>query len=283
MKLAGKVAVITQAGGGFGRIVAQTYAEEGADLFLQDWNERRDLLEANAEAIRKTTGRRVIVGTYDIATGSATAEMTKKIMGEFGKIDVLVNTGMQGGHGRIFDIRESDWDLSINRGLKSYFLTCQHIGEEMALTGYGKIINLTSIVANLGSGGAVHWGACRGGVNSLTYAMAHALGEYGVRLVALARGAVDGTPYTEEARNERLLRLPLGRLGRDDDVKGPIVFLATTESDWITGSVVYCDGGYAHAAATDREHRATEKPLRTRGSRMSDEAPPVDLLDTLVP
>ena len=156
--------------------------------------------------------------------------------------------------------------------LKSYFLTCQYIGEEMARVGYGKIINITSIVGRLGSGGSVPWGACRGGVDALTYGLAQSLGEYGVRCVGLARGATDSTPYTEEALQARVAKIPFKRLGTEKDITGPAIFLATAESDWITGSVVYADAGYAHAAATDLEHRATEFPLKRRGNEASRHA-----------
>lgn len=280
-RLKGKVALITQAGSSFGRVIAEGYAREGADLYLQDWKESRAAVQRNAREIARLTGRKCVAGVFDITTGTAARNMTKDAMRRFGRIDVLVNTAMQGGHGIIFDIRESEWDACIDRGLKSYFLTCQNVGEEMARVGYGKIINITSIVGRIGSGGALPWGACRGGVNALTYAAAQALGEYGVRVVALARGAVESTPYSEEARNERLQRIPFKRLGLETDIIGPAVFLATKESDWINGSIVYCDGGYAHAAATDREHRATEYPLTRRGERLSKKPPAHDFLDTV--
>jgi len=266
-RLENKVAVVTQAGSNFGRAIAGAYAAEGAHLVLQDWPERAERLEQNVQRARQA-GARAVAALYDITTGEQTARLTEQVMREFGKVDVLVNTAMQGGHGILFDIREAEWDLCIDRGLKSYFLTCQCIGEEMARVGYGKIINVTSIVGHLGSGGAVPWGASRGGVNALTYAVAQSLGEYGVRCVGLARGATESTPYTQEARDERLLRIPFKRLGIEEDMIGPAIFLATAESDWITGSVVYCDGGYGHAAATDREHRASGPKFDRRGTRM---------------
>jgi len=266
-RLENKVAVVTQAGSNFGRAIAGAYAAEGAHLVLQDWPERAERLEQNVQRARQA-GARAVAALYDITTGEQTARLTEQVMREFGKVDVLVNTAMQGGHGILFDIREAEWDLCIDRGLKSYFLTCQYIGEEMARVGYGKIINVTSIVGHLGSGGAVPWGASRGGVNALTYAVAQSLGEYGVRCVGLARGATESTPYTQEARDERLLRIPFKRLGIEEDMIGPAIFLATAESDWITGSVVYCDGGYGHAAATDREHRASGPKFDRRGTRM---------------
>ena len=171
-----KIAVITQAGSNFGRGIAEAYAREGADLYLQDWADRAERVEENADRLRHETDRRIRVGVHDITTGKAVQTMTGEVLSTYGRVDILVNTAMEGGHGRLIDIRESEWDMCIDRGLKSYFLTCQYLGEEMARGGYGKIINLTSIVGDLGSGGAVPWGACRGGVNALTYAVAHALG-----------------------------------------------------------------------------------------------------------
>lgn len=282
-RLKNKVALITQAGSSFGRVLATAFAKEGADLFLQDWRERKAAVEEIADEIGKRTGRTVVPGAYDLTTGNGTHRMTRHAMRQFGRIDILVNTAMHGGHGIIFDIREEDWDLTIDRGLKSYFLTMQYVGEEMARVGYGKVINITSIVGRIGSGGALPWGACRGGVNALTYAAAQALGEYGVRVVGLARGATESTPYPEEALNERLLRIPFGRLATEDDIVGPAIFLATEESDWVNGSIIYADGGYAHAAATDREHRATEFPLKRRGLRRSKKPREPDFLDTAVP
>jgi len=278
-RLKDKVAVITQAGSYFGRAVAQAYADEGAKLYLQDWEERSDVIQTLANQIRSNSGVEVFEGVWDITSAKETLRMTSDIIENYGKIDILVNTAMEGGHGILFDIREPEWDVCIDRGLKSYFLTCQYMGEEMARVGYGKIINITSIVGKMGSAGSVPWGACRGGVDALTYGLAQSLGEYGVRCVGLARGATDSTPYTEEARAARIAKIPFKRLGTEKDITGPAIFLATEESDWVTGSVVYADAGYAHAAATDLEHRATEFPLKKRGTKHLDTPREKEALD----
>lgn len=278
-RLKDKVAVITQAGSYFGRAVAEAYAEEGAQLYLQDWEERKDLIDDLAKNISNNNGVKVATGIWDITRGKQTLAMTSDIMKTYNHVDILVNTAMEGGHGVLFDIREPEWDVCIDRGLKSYFLTCQYIGEEMARVGYGKIINITSIVGKMGSAGSVPWGACRGGVDALTYGLAQSLGEYGVRCVGLARGATDSTPYTEEARQTRIAKIPFKRLGTERDITGPAIFLATAESDWVTGSVVYADAGYAHAAATDAEHKATEFPLKRRGTKHLDTPREKEALD----
>lgn len=255
MRLENKVAVITGAATEFGKAIALGYAKEGAKLYLHDFAEKEAQLARLAQEIAPSTAH-IATGCYDITRADDTAAMVKNVIERFGAVDVLVNTTQGGWHGKFFACREADWDKALDRGLKAYFLTCQQFGRVMAERGKGgKIINITSIVGVLGSGQAVPWGAARGGVNSLTAAVAQALGPYGINCTALARGATDSTSYSDAAKAERLRRLPMGRLGREDDIVGPAIFLATSDSDWVTGSVVYCDGGYVTAAATDDEYR----------------------------
>ncbi len=261
MRLKDKVAVITGASDEFARAIAVGYAREGAVLYLHEFEDRAEGLEATVDAVRET-GQKVVAGIHDITHAEPAGDMTRQIMDEFGRIDILVNTTAGGWHGRFFEATEANWDRAIDRGLKAYFLTCQSIGKEMARRASGKIINITSIVGRIGSAGAIPWGAARGGVDALTAAVAQDLGQYGITVSGMARGASDFTPYSEEAKAERLRRLPFGRLGKSDDVVGPAIFLASDDSEWVTGSVLYVDGGYVTAAATDAEHRAIEVPYR---------------------
>ena len=256
MRLADKIAIITGAGEGFGLAIALGYASEGADLYLHKFAENADKLAAVAKQVRDTTGQKVITGLHDIAHGDAVAAMTAEVLDGFGRIDILLNTTSGGWHGRIFECTEADWDRAADRGLKAYFLTCQHVGKEMARVGEGCIINITSIVGKLGPGG----------VDSMTAAFAQALGEYGVHCKALARGATSQRDlnhgYLKPGLEERLRKLPFGRLGTVEDLVGPAIFLASAESDWVTGSVLYDDGGYTAVAAFDDEYRAKEVPYR---------------------
>ncbi|MGA2394261.1 MAG: SDR family oxidoreductase [Candidatus Lustribacter sp.] len=260
-RLAGKTAIVTGATAQFGHGIARAYLQEGADVFLHDWPENRDKLARLQQELREL-GRRVEIGTYAVDTTAGAEQLAADAVAALGKIDVLVNNTSGGGHGRFFELTETAFRRTLDRGLLAYFLCCQQVGKAMARRGYGKIINISSIVGVLGSGGAVGWGADRGGIDSMTAAVAQALGPYGINVVALARGATDSTPYTPEAAAERKLRLPFGRLGREDDVIGPAIFLATDEAAWITGTVVYCDGGYTTAAVTDAPDRVTETPYR---------------------
>jgi NAD(P)-dependent dehydrogenase (short-subunit alcohol dehydrogenase family) len=263
MKLKGKVALVTGAGVKFGRAIAIGYAREGADIFLHESPKNKNKLGEVAKIV-EATGQKVATGVYEITRGDEVDALTRRVIQEFGHVDILVNTTSDGAHGVFFDLSEEEWDKCVDAGLKSYFLTCQYVGKEMARRGTGRIINLSSIVGRIGSGGAVPWSAARGGVDAMTKAIAHALGFYGIRVNALAHGGVESNSYTVAAREERLRRLPFGRLGIEDDVVGPAIFLATSDSDWVHGVILYVDGGYTGAAVTDDEHRPKEVPYRGR-------------------
>jgi NAD(P)-dependent dehydrogenase (short-subunit alcohol dehydrogenase family) len=249
MRLANKTAIVTGATGQFGHVIARAYAREGANLYLCAFPEEAAALTKLRDEIQ-ATGAKVESGTHDVSTQAGAAELAAAAMKAYGQIDILLNGTSGPGHGKIFDITEANWRKNLDRGVTAYFFTSQQVGKEMARRGSGKIINISSIVGRLGSGGAVGWGANNGGIDAMTAALAQAL------------GATDTTPYSAEASAERLRRLPFGRLGREDDIVGPAIFLATDEAAWIAGSVVYCDGGYVTAAATDAEHRPMEVPYR---------------------
>ncbi len=265
-RLAGKVAVITGASGPLARAIALGYAREGADLFLQEAPGSEGPLLIIASETSSTdegarVGQRVESGIYDVTRGSEVARLTEDVLAKFGRVDVLVNTpGGRNTHGVIFELSVDDWDQGIDLGVKSYFLTCQYLGKEMARRGSGSIINLTSIVSRLGSGGAVPWSAICGARDAMMRAMAHAMGGYGIRVNSLGHGRQAHTGGQLAEVKERLRRLPLGRVGREEDLVGPAIFLATEEAKFVTGAVWYVDGGYTAAAVTDDEHRPEHVP-----------------------
>ena len=254
-----KVAIITGAADPFAHAIALGFAREGVVLYLQEFEDGAAGMEETAADVREI-GQKVVCGIHDITHIDPLVEMTKAALVEFGAIDILVNTTAGGWHGVLFDATEANWDKALDRGLKAYFLTCQQVGKEMARNGAGKIINVTSIVGKLGSGQAVPWGAARGGVDAMTAALAQSLGQYGVHCSAVARGATDFTDYPKEAVAGRINRLAFRQLSRADDVVGPAIFLASSDSDWVTGTVLYADGGYSTAAETDPQYRAKEVP-----------------------
>ncbi|KOV97279.1 hypothetical protein ADK65_26115 [Streptomyces sp. NRRL B-1140] len=263
----GKGVLVTGAGASFGRVLAESFADQGASVYIQDWEDSAEFLERNAADLAQRTPGKVGYGTWDLTSGAAADEMAQAAESEIGDIEILINTALWGGHGQFFGISEEEWDRSMAIGLKSYFLTCQSLGERMSRRGYGKIINITSIMGVLGAGSAVLYGTSRAAVDGLTRSVAQSLGPFGVRCMGLARGATDSTQYTEVERNERLRRMTLGRLASEEDLIGPALFLAGPSSNFVTGTVIYADGGYTNAAVTDDVFRSTGPRWNGKGQR----------------
>jgi NAD(P)-dependent dehydrogenase (short-subunit alcohol dehydrogenase family) len=265
MKLEDKVALVTGATSYIGRAIARGYAAEGASVFLQDFPDCADQLvlvkdEMTAAALDVGSKRQVASGTYDITQRRDVAAMTQTIIELLGRVDVMVNTQSRAARGPIFELSEAEFDDAIDVGVKSYFLTGQYVGKEMARRGRGKIIHLTSIAGRLGSGGSIPWSATCGARDALMRAMAHALGVYGIQVNGLGHARQEESGASDIERAERLRRIPLGRLGTADDMVGPAIFLASSDSDYITGEVLYVDGGYTTASVTDDEHRPKQIP-----------------------
>ena len=202
-------------------------------------------------------GRRSLALEVDVTNKAAVEELVRRAVDEFGGIDILFNgTGVS--HNQAFlTFKEADFDHAMAVGLKAFFLTCQAVGRQMAEQGRGgKIVNLSSIVGRLGSGEAAAWCTTRSGVDAMTRAIAQALGYYGVNVNCLVHGGMESIPYPHEVeRGERRRRIPFGRLGKPEDLVGGAIFLASDESDFVTGEQLYVDGGYTTAAVTEDGYR----------------------------
>jgi len=272
MRLDGKIALVTSASGLFGKTIALAYSKEGADLAVVD----EDAQKADDVAAQvRELGRRALALQVDVTKKAAVEGMVQHVVSEFGQIDVLVNATGTAHNQNFLTFKEEDFDHCLDIGLKAYFLTCQAVGKQMAKQGKGKIINLSSIVGRLGSGEAAAWCATRAGVDSMTRAVAQALGSYGVNVNALVHGGLEMFPYREAEAAKRRRRIPFGRLGKPEDLIGGAIFLATDDSNFVTGENLYVDGGYTTAAVTEDQFRpewartehTTKGPRRDRYAR----------------
>jgi NAD(P)-dependent dehydrogenase (short-subunit alcohol dehydrogenase family) len=253
MRLENKIAIVTGVGGANGRAIALGYAREGADLAVVDED------QAKADAVAKEVqalGRRALALQVDVTKKAQVVEMADKVVAEFGRIDILFNGTGVAHNQQFLTFSEADFDHALDVGLKAFFLTSQAVGKKMAENTSGKIINLTSIVARLGSGEAVAWCTTRSGVDAMTRALGQALGYYGVNCNALAHGGVEGGANYEPAdMAERRRRIPLGRLGYPEDLVGPAIFLASDDANFLVGETIFVDGGYTTAAVTEDQFR----------------------------
>jgi NAD(P)-dependent dehydrogenase (short-subunit alcohol dehydrogenase family) len=246
MKLAGKVALVTGGGRGIGKGMALGLAEAGADLALV-YTAHRDRAEATAGEI-EALGRRALAVQADVSQPDQVQRMVQQVLERFGQIDVLINNA--GGHQRapFLELPLELWQRVIDVDLTGPFLVSQAVARQMAPRGYGKIIHTTSVNANVAQPNLTHYCAAKGGLQMLTRAMALDLAQYGIRVNAIAPGLVR-TDLTEPVMNDpellqtRVARMPLGGPLEPADFAGAAVFLASPDSDMITGTTITVDAG----------------------------------------
>jgi|HubBroStandDraft_6_1064221.scaffolds.fasta_scaffold675892_1 NAD(P)-dependent dehydrogenase (short-subunit alcohol dehydrogenase family) len=250
MRLADKVAIITGAGGGQGRAAALLFSREGAKIVASDWNAQSG--EETAAQVRAVGGDAIHIG----ADVSATAQVRGLIDGaleSYGQIDVLYNNAGVGysstlSMGDILKTPEEDWDRVLAINLKSVFLTCKYAIPEMLKTAGGSIINTSSVAALVGEGSAHAYTAAKGGMISLSRAIAVEFGPKNVRVNCICPGVIDTAmvesvvgPLKDPSRPFRLS--PIRRLGTADDIAYCALYLASDESSFVTGAVFVIDGG----------------------------------------
>jgi len=247
--LEGKVALVTGGGRGLGRGIALALAEAGADVAIAS-RTRSDLEAVAGEIEAKGRRARVVVG--DVSAPREAHRLVEEAVGWRGRLDVLVNAA--GVNRRIpsLEVREEDWDWILGVNLKGTFFVCQAAGEVMVNQGKGSIINIASLLSAVGIPTLAPYAASKTGVVGLTRVLAAEWGPHGVRVNAIAPGyfrtkMTEGL-FSDPKWVERLKRqVPLGREGFPEDLGGAAVFLASDASRYITGQVIYVDGGYLAA------------------------------------
>ena len=255
MRLEGKVALITGAAGGIGKVAAEVFAAEGARVVIADVLD--DAGEATAEGIRAGGGEAHYVHSDVSAPGDAEAMVTTT-MDRFGSLDVLYNNAgiMHADDGSAAATAEDVWDRTIAINLKGVFLGCRFGIPAMLASGGGSIVNVASFVALMGAATPqIAYTASKGGVLAMTREIAVEFARRGIRANALCPGPIE-TPLTaqifdtEEKRNRRLVHIPIGRFGRAEEIARAALFLASDESSLMTGAALVVDGGITAAYTT---------------------------------
>jgi len=247
-RLDGRVAVVTGAGKGLGRAFSVRLAEEGANIVAVT---RADMegLEQTAALVREA-GREALSMRVDVAEEEDVLAMAREARNRFGRIDVLVNNAAYyyGLVRRSFaEISVDEWDRLMAVNVRGPWLCTRAVFPHMKECGKGKIVNLASEVFFTGSHGFVHYVASKGGVVGLTRALAVELGPYDICVNAVAPGFTDTEASRTIADVEKYNtdRTPLKRLETTGDLVGVVAFLASDDSDFITGQTIVVDGGRA--------------------------------------
>ena len=248
MRLKGRVAIVTGGAKGLGRAFALKLAEEGARVMVFT---RKDManLEKTVQQIKDLGGEAALFQA-DVARETDMLNMAEATNKAFGRIDILINNAaIYDGIKRkpFYEIDPDEWDLVMTVNVKGAFLAARAVFPYMKAQGYGKIVNLSSEVFDTGSNGFAHYVASKGGIIGLTRALAVELGPHNICINCVApgftdteasRGLADVTKYDTS-------KTPLRRLERPEDLTGAALFLASTESDFITGQTILVDGGRA--------------------------------------
>jgi len=247
--LSGKVAVVTGSGRGLGRAIALGLAEAGADVVTCS----RTLSEAEDAAHEvERTGRRTLALRTDTSDRASLEQLVETTVRELGHLDVLVNNAGIDIIVAAEEVTDEQWDQILGINLKGYFIASQLAGRQMLAQGTGgSIVNNSSIASLVGIHGLTAYSAAKGGVNQLTRVMAVEWAPHGVRVNAFAPGYFENVmrgAVAEHGREEKQQQVitftPMGRRGRPEELVGPVVFLASDASSYVTGAVLYVDGGY---------------------------------------
>lgn len=247
--LEGKVALVTGGGRGLGKAIALTLAQAGADVAIASRTQKE--LEDTAEKI-VAEGRKALPIVADVSRPDDVNRMVEEVRRWQGKLDVLVNAA--GVNRRIpsLEVTEADWDWILGINLKGTFFTCQAAGKVMVRQGKGSIINIASLLSAVGIPTLAPYAASKAGVVGLTRVLAAEWGPYGVRVNAIAPGyfrtqMTEGLFANAEWVGRLKRQVPLGREGFPEDLGGVAVFLASDAARYLTGQVIYVDGGYLAA------------------------------------
>jgi len=245
-KLDGKVALVTGADKGLGQGIALALAEAGADIVGLS----RSDSDKTGEGIH-SLGRQYHALSYDLQTTDTDAlrNIVDEASKQFGHLDILVNNAGTIRRGPALDFSETDWDDVIQVNLKSAFFLSQAAARIMAKNGAGKIINIASMLSFQGGINVISYAASKSALAGITRGLANEWAKHNINVNAIAPGymATDNTAALQADPNRApaiLDRIPAGRWGTPDDLKGAVVFLASSASDYMYGAIVPVDGGW---------------------------------------
>ena len=240
--LSGKVALVTGASRGIGKAIALSLGKSGAEVIV-NYSSSEEKANEVVEEI-KNSGSNAHKFKFDVSNEDSVNDSITKITKEIGSIDILINNAGITRDGLLMRMKSSQWDEVLNTNLKGVYLCTKYVSKFMLKQRSGKIINITSIVGIIGNPGQANYSAAKAGVIGFTKTCAKEFASRGIKVNAVAPGFIE-TEMTKELKNEELLKLiPLGELGKTEQVANLVNFLVSSEAgQYITGQTISIDGG----------------------------------------
>ena len=244
MQLTGRTALVTGASRGIGRAIALSLAEEGADVAV-NYLSNRDLAADVVDSIRKM-GRRAMLAQADVADYPEAQRMAREVLEEFGHVDILINNaGINSDH-TFVKMDLASWRTVLSINLDGPFNCTKVLVDQMIKAGWGRIVNITSIIGQIGNFGQANYAASKAGLAAFSKSLAKELVSKGITVNCVAPGFIETemvTAIPEKVRVKLLEQIPMKRFGRSQEVARACVYLCSTDGDYITGAELSINGG----------------------------------------
>ncbi len=243
-ELQGKIAVVTGASRGIGKAIAIELAKGGADIVINFKSDKKGAEDTAQKVIE--AGQQAFLYPFDVSSASEIKTAFKKIQKEQGRIDILVNNAGITKDNITVLMKPEEWDIVIKTNLSSVYLCSQAVIKSMLKHKWGRIINITSVVGFIGNPGQSNYAAAKAGIVGFTKTLARELASRNITVNAVAPGYIE-TDMTaalpDEARKSLLAQIPMGYVGKPEDVAAAVRFLASDNARYITGQVIHVNGG----------------------------------------
>lgn len=247
-RLRGQTAVITGAGRGIGEAIAVRLAAEGAAIAIL---ERDPVRGKRVESKLAASGARSLFRQCDVRRREQVRDAIESVTGEFGDITILVNNAGVGSAAPFLDLTDETWNTVLDVNMTGAFIVAQEVCRRMAKNRRGSVVNLASAAARMAHSQQAAYAVSKAGLEALTRAMAFELAPLGIRVNAAAPGTIEteflSGMLTDEAKAERVRRIPAGRLGHPDEVASVVAFLVSDDARYVTGCSLPIDGGLLFA------------------------------------
>jgi len=244
MKLKGKTAVITGSAQGIGRAIAEVFAQQGANVVISDIN--AEVSQKTSEEIKEKYGVEVLSVAANVAKLEDCENLVKSSLDKFSKIDILINNAGITKDNLVLRMSETEWDAVIAVNLKGVFNCIKAVSKPMLKQREGRIINIASVVGQMGNAGQINYSASKGGVIAMTKTCAKEFASRNILVNAIAPGFIRTAmtdKLTEDQKKAMSDMIPLSRLGEAADIANAALFFASDDSSYITGQILAVNGG----------------------------------------